>query len=101
MVDMSLGHDLLSFMDAFLRYNKILMILEDEDKIAFIIDQGFFYHRIMPCRLKNMGVTYQCLMNKVFKDLIELNMKVYNNMLIKSKIVRIHIEDLQDTFSTL
>lgn len=42
MVDVTSGHDLFSFMDAFFGYNKIWMALEDEDKIAFITNQDLF-----------------------------------------------------------
>lgn len=36
LVDATSGHELLSFMDAFSRYNQIKMALEDQERIAFI-----------------------------------------------------------------
>ena len=85
LVDAILGCQLLSFMDAFSRYNQIQMALEDEEKISFIIDQDLFCYRIMPFGLKNIGASYQRLVNKVFKKQIRKNMKVYmDNMLIQS-----------------
>lgn len=43
-----MSHELLTFMDVFSGYNQIRMVLEDEEKIAFIIDQN----RVMPFDLK-------------------------------------------------
>ena len=36
LVDFTAGHKLLTFMDAFSRYNQIKMTKEDQEKIAFI-----------------------------------------------------------------
>ena len=35
-----IGHELLSFMDAFSGYNQILMYPDDQEKIAFITERG-------------------------------------------------------------
>ena len=52
--------------------------------------------------LKNAGATYQRLVNKIFKEQIDRNMKVYvDDMLIKSKSSMNHIADLEETFSAL
>ena len=56
----------------------------------------------MPFGLKNTGVTYQRLMNGMFKDLIGKSIEVYvDDMLIKSKTTRDHIEYLNQTFNIL
>ena len=57
-------------MDAFSEYNQIRMTFEDEEKIAFVTDQGLFYYKIIPFGLKNTSATYQRLVNKFFKDQI-------------------------------
>jgi hypothetical protein len=41
---------------------------DDEEKIVFITDQGIFCYRTMPFILKNVGATYQKMVNKVFKN---------------------------------
>ena len=56
----------MSFMDAFFGYNQIQMAPEDEDKTAFIIDRGTYCYKVMPFGLKNVGATYQRMVNKVF-----------------------------------
>lgn len=53
----------------------------------------------MPFSLKNVGVTYYRLMNKMFAQLIGKSMKVYvDDMLVKSKRVSEHIRNLKDCF---
>lgn len=100
-MDATSGHQLLSFMDAFSNYNQIYMATYDEEKTTFIIDKGLFYYRIMLFGLKNVGVIDQRLMNKIFKEQIRRNMKVYiGNMLVKSRATEHCINDLEDTFTT-
>lgn len=56
----------------------------------------------MPFVLKNAGATYQTLMNHMFRDQIGKNVEVYvDGMLVKSKQVTHHVEDLEETFQTL
>ena len=52
------GHEFLTFMEAFLGYDQIQMVPEDEEKITFTTDRGPFYYRVMSFGLKNIGVTY-------------------------------------------
>ena len=66
LVDSTAGHKLLTFMDAFSRYNQIKMVEEDQEKIVFIASQGLYCYKVMPFRLKNAGETYQRLVNKMF-----------------------------------
>lgn len=44
------------------------MTLEDEENIAFMIDKGIYCYKVIPFSLKNVGATYQQLVNKIFKD---------------------------------
>ena len=67
LVDATLGHTFLSFMDAFSGYNKIRMAPEDEEHTSFVTDQGTCCYKVMPFGLKNAGATYQRLVNKVFQ----------------------------------
>ena len=77
------------------------MVEEDQEKTAFITSQGLYCYRVMPFELKNLGVTYQRLVNKMFNK-IGRNMEVYmDNMLVKSKKELAHLDDLKETFTTL
>ena len=56
----------------------------------------------MPFGLKNVGVTYRRLMNKMFTHQIGRNIQVYvDDMLVKSLRENNHLDDLQETFDTL
>lgn len=56
----------------------------------------------MPFGSKNVGATYQRLVNQMFSKKIGRNMKVYvDDMLVKSKKVESHLDDLKETFEML
>ena len=56
----------------------------------------------MPFGLKNVGATYQRLVNQMFNKQIERNVEVYvDNMLVKSKEEENHLDDLKEMFNTL
>lgn len=55
-------------MDAYSGYNQICMHQPDQKYIAFLIDQGIYYYKIMPLGLKNAGAAYQWLVIKMFKQ---------------------------------
>ena len=85
LVDFTAGHKLLSFMDAFSRYNQIRMDEVDQEKTSFVTSQGLFCYKVMPFDLKNAGATYQRLVNHMFRLQIGRNVEVYiNDMLVKS-----------------
>ncbi|XP_058211645.1 uncharacterized protein LOC131323822 [Rhododendron vialii] len=98
----SAGHELLSFMDAFSRYNQIQMHEEDKEKTSFITDRGLYCYKVIPFGLKNVGATYQRLVNKMFKQQIGRNVEVYvDDMLVKSAKARDHVTDLKEIFQVL
>ena len=102
LVDSIVGHKLLTFMDDFSGYNQIMMDEKDQKKSSFITSRGIFYYKVMPFDLKNAGATYQRIMNCMFHDHIGRNVEVYiDDMLVKTKEERNHLEDLQETFNTL
>ena len=69
--------------------------------MAFITSQGLYYYKVIPSRLKNVGATYQRLVNRMFSKQIERNIEVYvDNMLVKRKEESAHLDDLEETFTT-
>ena len=95
LVDSTIGHKLLTFMDAFSRYNQTKMAEEDQEKTAFITSQGLYYYKVMPFGLKNARATYQRLVNKIFNKQIGRNMEVnIDDVLVKSKEESTHLDDL-------
>ena len=73
LVDSTARHQLLSFMDAFSRYNQIQMHEADQEKTSFVTSQGLFCYKVKPFGLKNAGATYQRLINKMFAQQIGRN----------------------------
>lgn len=57
-------------MGAYSGYNQIRMSLDGEDKIAFVTDGGLYCYKAMSFGLKNVGATYQRLVNQMFKQQI-------------------------------
>ena len=57
LVDLTIGHKLLTFMDAFSGYNQIQMVEEDQEKT------GLYCYKVMPFGLNSAGATYQRLVN--------------------------------------
>ena len=85
-VDASAGHDILSFLDAFSGYHQIPMHPPDAEKTSFIMPHGLYCYNVMPFGLKNAGATYQRLVRKMFRPLLDSTMEVYiYDMLVKSK----------------
>ena len=65
LVDSASGCKLLSFLDAFSRYNQIKMHPMEEEKTAFMTERSCYCYKVMTFGLKNAGATYQRLMDKV------------------------------------
>ena len=56
----------------------------------------------MPFGLKNAGSTYQRMMTKMFKPQLGRSIEVYiDDMVVKSKVVFEHVEDLTNIFEIL
>ncbi|GAA0148843.1 hypothetical protein LIER_08175 [Lithospermum erythrorhizon] len=58
LVDGSAGHEVFDFLDASQGYHQILMAPEDEEKTAFITENGLYCWKVMPFELKNARATY-------------------------------------------
>ena len=93
-VNATSSHELLTFVDAFSKYNKIRLALQDKKYTSFITNQGIYYYRVMPLGFKNMQ-----MVNKIFKHQIERDIEVYVDvMIVKSKTIDSHFTDLVETF---
>ena len=64
---------------------QIKMEEANQEKTSFVTSQRLFCYKMMPFGLKNIGATYQRLMNKMFAHQIRRNVQVYvDDMLVKS-----------------
>ncbi|GKD32873.1 reverse transcriptase domain-containing protein [Tanacetum coccineum] len=90
------------FLDAYKGYHQIQMAEEDEEKTAFITNQGIYCYIKMPFGLRNAGATYQRLVDKIFHGQIGRNLKVYvDDLVIKSRTEDEVVRDIEETFKTL
>ena len=93
---------MLSFLDAFFGYHQIPMYPLDAEKTTFITPNGLYYYDVMPFGLKNVGATYQRLVTKVFRSLLDSTIEAYiDDMLVKSKERFNHTKHLQEAFDLL
>ena len=101
-VDASVEHGMLSFLDAFSGYHQISMHPPDAEKTSFITPHRLYYYNVIPFGLKNVGATNQWLVSKMFRPLLGSIMEVYiDDMLVKSKQCPDHTAHLQQTFDLL
>ncbi|PWA81898.1 reverse transcriptase domain-containing protein [Artemisia annua] len=78
------------------------MAEEDEEKTAFITNEGICCYSKMPFELKNVGATYQRLVDKTFYKQIGRNLEVYmDDLVIKNHTEDDILRDMEETFRTL
>jgi len=67
-----------------------------------MIEGENYCYKVMPFGLKNAGVTYQRMMDKVFKDLIDNTIEVYvDDMVVKSQRGEDHPSALTKVFDRI
>ena len=102
LVDATVGHSRISFLNAFQGYHQIPLALDDQAKTSFVTPIGNYHYKVMPFGLKHAGSTYQRIMTKMFESQMGKNIEVYiDDMVVKSKIVFEHIGDLANIFKIL
>nr|GEX65004.1 hypothetical protein [Tanacetum cinerariifolium] len=80
----------------------VQMAEEYEEKTDFYIDRGTYCYTKMSFDLKNVGATYQRLVDRAFKTQIERKLEAYiDDMVIKSKSEREMLVDIAETFDNL
>jgi hypothetical protein len=72
-----------------LGYHQISLIIDDEEKIAFITPFEIFCYTKMALGLKNGGATYKKCIHIILEPQIGRNVKAYIGDVVKSKSVRI------------
>ena len=102
LVDATVGHPRMSFLDAFQGYHQIPLALSDQKKTTFVTLTGNYHYKVMPFDLKNAGATYKRMMTKMFEPQLGKNIKIYiDNIVVKSKLESEHINDLGNIFEIL
>ena len=102
LVDATIGHYRMSFLDLFQDYHHIPLALDDQERMAFVTPIGNYHYKVIPFGLKNVGATYQRMMNKIFEPQLGRKIEVYiDDMVVKSKLESEHINDLGNIFEIL
>ncbi|KAM1520347.1 hypothetical protein ACFX1Z_023051 [Malus domestica] len=86
MVDATIGHKALSFMDVSSRYNQIRMAPEDKELTAFRTPKGIYYYKVMPFGLNILHKNVECYIDDV---------------VVKTKKRSDHLKDLRIVFNRL
>jgi hypothetical protein len=102
MVNSTISHEALSFMDGSSGYNQIRMAPGDEELNAFRTPKGIYCYKVMPFGLKNAGATYQRAMQKIFDDIFHKIVQCYvDDLVVKTRKREEHIRDLRIVFNRL
>ena len=67
LVDATVGHPWMSFLDAFQGYQQIPLALDDQEKTAFVTPIGNYHYKVMHFVLKNIRSTCQRMMTRMFE----------------------------------
>jgi hypothetical protein len=101
LINTTVNHKILSFMDGNAGYNQIFMAPEDIHKTAFRVPGavGLFEYVVMTFGLKNAGAMYQRAMNYIYHDLIGKLVEIYiDDVVVKSTSTWGHLGDLHQVF---
>ena len=102
LVNATVGHPQMSFLDAFQGYHQIPLALGDQEKTAFVTPIGNYHYKVMPFGFKNTGSTYQRMMTRIFKPQLSKSIEVYiDDMVVKSKVAFEYVGDLENIFEIL
>ena len=102
LVNATVGHPWMSFLDAFLGYHQIPLALGDQEKTAFVTSTGNYHYKVMPFGFKNTGSTYQRMMTRIFKPQLSKSIEIYiDDMVVKSKVASEYVGDLENIFEIL
>ena len=102
LVDATVGHPQMSFLDAFQGYHQIPLALDDQEKTAFVTPIRNYHYKVMLFGLKNAGSIYQKMMTRMFESQLRKNIEIYiDDMVVKSNVVSKHLGDLGDILEVL
>ena len=102
LVDATVNHPWINFLDAFQGYHQIPLALDDQEKTTFVTPIGNYHYKVMSFGLKNTRSTYQRMMTRMFESQLGKNIEIYiDDMVVKSKMVSEHLGDLRAIFEIL
>jgi hypothetical protein len=101
-VDLTVGCELLTFLDAYSGYHQIPLAEADQPATMFITNYDYFCYVKMSFRLKNAGDTYQQCMQFCYRGQIGRNLEVYvDNIMVKYQKSGSLISNIEEAFNNL
>jgi len=73
------------------------MHFRDECKTRFMMKLSCYCYKVMPFGLKNVGATYQRLMDRVLAPMIGRNVHAYVDDMVKDQ----HVTDSEELFTRI
>lgn len=104
LVDSFADYEYLSILNEYSKYNEIFIAKEDVPKTEFRCPGAIDTYKwvVMPFGLKNVGATYQRVMNSIFHNFIETFMQIYiNDIVVKSVSGKSHMDHLRQSFKRM
>ncbi|GKV32175.1 hypothetical protein SLEP1_g40798 [Rubroshorea leprosula] len=102
LVERAAGHERMSFLDVSLGYHQVQLLLDDQEKMTFYAGDAIYCYVMMLFGLKNVGATYQKLVQVIVKLQIGRNIEIYvDDMIVTSLRAKDHVDDLKETFQNL
>ena len=102
LVDATVGHLQMRFLNAFQGYHQIPLSLDDQKKTTFVTHTRNYHYKVMPFGLKIVGSTNPRMMTRMFKPQLGKNIEIYiNDIVVKSKLESKHVNDLENIFEIL
>ena len=77
LVDTTAGHPRMSFLDAFQGYHQIPLVVDDQEKTAFLTPIGNYHYKVMHFGLKSAGSTYQRMITRMFEPQLGKSIEAY------------------------
>ena len=88
LVNATISHLWMSFLNAFQGYHQIPLALDDQEKTIFVTPIRNYHYKVMSFDLKNVGSTYQRMMTRMFESQLRKNIEIYiDDMVVKSKVI--------------
>jgi len=78
------------------------MHLKDNSKTTFMVEVASYCYKVISFGLKNVGATYQRLMDRILSPMLKCNVQAYvNDMVVTSEREDQHVIDLEELFANI
>ena len=89
------GQEMYYFTDGFYSYHQIRITKQDQHKMTFVTEWGFFQYTVIPFGLKNEPAIFPWVVVDVIKYFIQKFLQVYMDDWIVYGLIKDHLENLR------